>query len=1584
MSKLPPTRAVLAAILLVSAAAAWPARGAEPAPDFKSARPADPDFNLSFELELTGGDEFLVAVGNDAAYAFARFTAKRRAVLGALAGGRKSGDEVAAALPAAPGVLVLKFRSASGRFLTLTDGRSELARVRLPELEGAPLLAFAGGGTVRVRGIQKVDRSEAVLFSDDFTRQGASLAPWSPQAGGGPAAAAWRVNADPNPGTSASPFALECSTGAGPSMIRAGQAFWDDYLVRAAANVLESPGAAGLAASLAEDGSGYLLRLVAEGAGSGGAGRAELVRMAGGGEKVLASRPVAVSPRSWYELELAFSGGVLRASVDGAELAALSGLEGLSGGPVGLWSSGLAPTRFDDVRVEALGLEPGSLLKGDAGWQLAARRWRLPPPALPDYFRNDRTMQTWARLEDEYTPAGGGFWHRAALVGDQEISWKAIGGVKLAAGQLVLALAGDGADFASGYRLVADLGTLRESGGALLAVFEKDRRVAGALVPLAGAGIESLAFSREAGRLVVRVGSRAVLSAPDTLALPGGRAGARAMGGWRLDRDQLATSGAGLLDEVFSRAPVEWRAVCGDWDIASRWKCDPEYTWMLGRARKQLARMDLKRPVGGDFRLDLHFAVGMAERPGPFYDAPVNLSISLSPDAEDPGAGYVFAFAGPDGPSRILRAGRSVAEGDVLVRTTSRSADGGFLHSHWFGLRVIRHGGRLAFWGDNEKLAEFEDPEPIRGAEHLSVWTRGDNGAVVSRIRIEAAGPLGARRSPFAGKPVAVDASAGLPPALAAFRNCDGTNGAMLVPDGKRGVLRLVDPKAGGTFAASWAPPGGVDLARTGCLKFDWRSSPGSRVNLYLVRRGVFYRARLSGPAARVGGRYNLRHLGDVPSAAAGGGDARSLSLNLAGALAAAAPGLSDLRVDEIRIGNYEVEDTALLEGLGGNRAGDWVELSGWRLEPLPADAAAAADLVPRRRPPAAMPPRLVEPAPLDCDDFEKGLGSWESFGGLDGAQLVRDDTRPAPGGGNWCLLGENRRCGGTMGAMARMEPLDVRRFPVLSFDYCVEPLTTVNLLVFSARGRHDILLTDHDGGADRIGAVPDARADGRWHRAVVDLGAVLSARGMTVVRQIGLADLGPGSSTTASAWRIDNWTLLPAVDGSKPLRFRWTLADGTAPAASAAVLDREPNTLPEEKTAIDGGGLEQPAGLAAGLWHLHVRCRDRAGQWGPAAHWPIKVVHYDDRKPPAVLSVSPAAGETACPPRIEVRFSEEGSGLSGHDVAVEVGGRTFRPGDPGVFFVPTEKRLAVDLAGFDGRLIAAPGPVRCRALAADCAGNGLEKPFEWTWQLDLSKDAAAPAAPRPIHLPSERLVFEDFETDQGEFAEWRRATCHRVEGRSRGEAGSGRWYLGTSGRRWFDNNNEAQLHPHPFDPERMNLLAFDYRLKRDIGLSFMIQAGNQWRYFAFGSGAWHSRGNEGQLGRAVVDGAWHRAEIDLRTLRGRLAAGPDGRLPVLQNLLVTFGSQEGMDLDNFVLGSSASRGAEFVWEAPAAASGVAGYAWLLDDRPETAPPEKDSGAEPRAAFADLKPGRYWFHVRARNGAGTWGPAGHAGFSVEK
>jgi len=840
------------------------------------------------------------------------------------------------------------------------------------------------------------------------------------------------------------------------------------------------------------------------------------------------------------------------------------------------------------------------------------------------------------------------------------------------------------------------------------------------------------------------------------------------------------------------------------------------------------------------------------------------------------------------------------------------------------------------------------------------------------------------------------------------------------------------------------------------------------------VKNGRFYRAELTGGAARTGGRYNLVHLGTVPNARAGGSEWQRFSCDLGAALASIAPGreIADLRVEEIRIGNYEFEDSALLEGYTGNGPGEWVDIRDWRLggpgggpggTPLctlavdapgarirdagrvqvpafadprdlslvaggrvkgydnaalrfdafrrvlrldpraaglslregrndlsirvsaagggrPRSAAVIIDFDPGldKRPPTL--PRLVSPAPLERCDFERSLGTWRGFGGLDGAQLSLDprETRY----GRHCLFAENRRCGGTLAATARTRPFDLRRYPTLCFDYRVEPATHVNLLLFTTGARHEVRLTDSRGGAYNLGQVPGAAPDGRWRRAALDLRKLLRWRHRTIVRAIGFADYGPGSSTTASAYRIDNWVLLPAINGKRAVRFRWRADDESGIAGYSAVLDRLPQTVPGTTPTTASPEMLVKNGMEAGTWYLHVRARDRAGNWGPAAHWRFSVSHHEDKTPPAVKKTSPAAGATGCPRYVEVDLHEAGSGISAHDVELRVGKRVFRPGDQGVTFYPAENRMRAELTGFDGRLLVSPGRLKCSVRATDYAGNVMPA-HSWTWNLDLSADRSSPPAPKVIYVPSDHLVFQDFESGQGTFCNWRRGITFRRKVRSRGQAGTGRWYAATNGRRLHDNNNETQIWARPFDPERYSYLAFDYRLGQQVSFDFLLEINNLHHTLHFGPHAARWGRRLGRLTRTVADGNWHRAEVDLRALRDRFPKRSGDRMAIIQKLLTVSRTQDGADLDNFVLASPYGKHPAFIWEAPQATSGIGGYSWMLDSEATTEPPEKVKGNTTRARYRNVQPGTYWFHVRACSGAGLWGSTRHLRIRIE-
>ena len=67
----------------------------------------------------------------------------------------------------------------------------------------------------------------------------------------------------------------------------------------------------------------------------------------------------------------------------------------------------------------------------------------------------------------------------------------------------------------------------------------------------------------------------------------------------------------------------------------------------------------------------------------------------------------------------------------------------------------------------------------------------------------------------------------------------------------------------------------------------------------------------------------------------------------------------------------------------------------------------------------------------------------------------------------------------------------------------------------------------------------------------------------------------------------------------------------------------------------------------------------------------------------------------------------------------------------------------------------------------------------------------------------------------------------------------------------------------------------------------------------------------------------------------------------------------------------------KFTWTAAQETGGsgtIAGYSYVLDQNPATVPPEQVTSTDDTKKYDTLAPGVWYFHIRARDGAGNWGP----------
>ena len=223
-------------------------------------------------------------------------------------------------------------------------------------------------------------------------------------------------------------------------------------------------------------------------------------------------------------------------------------------------------------------------------------------------------------------------------------------------------------------------------------------------------------------------------------------------------------------------------------------------------------------------------------------------------------------------------------------------------------------------------------------------------------------------------------------------------------------------------------------------------------------------------------------------------------------------------------------------------------------------------------------------------------------------------------------------------------------------------------------------------------------------------------------------------------------------------------------------------------------------------------------------------------------------------------------------------------------------------------------------------------------------------------------------------------------------------------------------------------VLSFDFRANPDTQVDLLLAIGQPevgWRGIALtDQRPYHAR--FGRIHGVKADGQWHHAQVDLLRLFGeRFASGQgDGsptqersrkpselapqadaktgasKTPVPIDYVVTrlaFADWDGgqrlfatkyhgrsasrgcrYDVDNFAIRQYAGSGESvtFTWAA-SDDSGIALWSYVLDRAPDTVPPERAVTTEAQKTYMDLTDGRWWFHVRAKDACGNWGPANH-------
>ena len=618
--------------------------------------------------------------------------------------------------------------------------------------------------------------------------------------------------------------------------------------------------------------------------------------------------------------------------------------------------------------------------------------------------------------------------------------------------------------------------------------------------------------------------------------------------------------------------------------------------------------------------------------------------------------------------------------------------------------------------------------------------------------------------------------------------------------------------------------------------------------------------------------------------------------------------------------------------------------------------------------PPTAPALAGLPQSPLDCD-FEADAGPIEPWG-VDASvalRRARGATEGNPGGGSWCLEARCTKLGGLFGVSLGCAPFEASRYPVLEFDYRASDELRVDLIVQVDGTRRVVKFTDNDQTWRSIGGV-GASADGQWHHATIDLHAMLArAFGRSAplaVTDIFFATSGWPGNRADTRWWLDNVRLLPALDANAlPEGLALSSRDESGVAGFAWVADEAPGTEPPAE--VTTGDLSTAlAGLAGtGAW-LHAAAIDAAGNRSPVAHIPLRPVAYEDTAPPVASAATPADGAQACPGAISVTVTDEGAGVSPADLALTVNGRWWRIADEALAWDSATGLLMWELP--PGESLGEDGArVRCMLDARDLAGNALA-PLEWAFALDYAADTEAPPAPIVSYVPANVADDNDFEAETGGWGNFVAGqVVRRAEGGATGPGCVALRHLGGRGNGFVlarDFGDGWREHP---------VVRFRYR----------TDSATRARLQVLGTTFDGSRDRWTELGTLPISGnGWLTAELDVAKVLARTSPSLDIHRIFLS---VDLPSDGVLLVDDYAMYSRVATEAGFRWAAPVDPSGIAGYSWVLDAAADTVPPEKITGLELSAQFADLEPGHHVFHVRAWDGAGNWSAPTHVPFDLQ-
>ena len=239
----------------------------------------------------------------------------------------------------------------------------------------------------------------------------------------------------------------------------------------------------------------------------------------------------------------------------------------------------------------------------------------------------------------------------------------------------------------------------------------------------------------------------------------------------------------------------------------------------------------------------------------------------------------------------------------------------------------------------------------------------------------------------------------------------------------------------------------------------------------------------------------------------------------------------------------------------------------------------------------------------LQFDDFGNGVGNWQAYGrgkyGTEVSTVVDEELQDA------CLRITKTERARLFGAYAYRGQLNPESYRFLSFDCKIPEGVSANLILHLNGEWRAVLMTGEEA-LPIVGRIESVRADGRWHHAHIDLHEMLRESmpddEKFTIRYIVLGTWQTAANKPGACVYVDNFALL-APGAPLPVLY-CNAVDATGIQGYSFGLDRDPRG-PAHGTEFSEWQLALPAIDAEGMWYVHVRAKDGAGNLGQTATYP-------------------------------------------------------------------------------------------------------------------------------------------------------------------------------------------------------------------------------------------------------------------------------------------------------------------------------------------------------------------------------------------